>query len=278
MSRTSRESPASWFPLAAPTRRLLDAGGADHTVRLNGQVVRYVLRRAKRRSIGFIVGPQGLRVSAPRWTGLAEIEAGLASKADWILRKLAEQGERLERREASRVEWKTGAVLAFLGEPLRLVVHEPPVVDLQTRTGRGLLPDVRLESGAESLLHVHPRHAASPHDVRDAVVVWLKHEALRLFEQRSAHFAERLQVRYGAIRLSSAQTRWGSATSSGTIRLSWRLIHFPLATIDYVVAHELAHLREMNHGPRFWAVVESVVPDHRERRASLRSELLPLIE
>ena len=74
--------------------------------------------------------------------------------------------------------------------------------------------------------------------------------------------------------LSSAATRWGSANANGAIRLHWRLIQLPLPTIDYVVAHELAHLREMNHSPRFWAVVRSVVPDYRAARRQLGSEPL----
>ena len=101
---------------------------------------------------------------------------------------------------------------------------------------------------------------------------WQQREAKRVFAERAAHFAERLGVRVTRLTLSSAETRWGSASASGAVRLHWRLIHHPLATIDYVVAHELAHLREMNHGPRFWKVVESVVPDYRERRASLRQD------
>jgi hypothetical protein len=70
--------------------------------------------------------------------------------------------------------------------------------------------------------------------------------------------------------LSSAATRWGSANANGSVRLHWRLIEHSLATIDYVVVHELAHLREMNHGPRFWRLVESVLPDYREARLRLR--------
>jgi predicted metal-dependent hydrolase len=73
------------------------------------------------------------------------------------------------------------------------------------------------------------------------------------------------------LKLSSAQTRWGSASADGTIRLNWRLVHFGLSVVDYVVVHELAHLREMNHSPAFWDVVRSVLPDVEERRAQLRA-------
>ncbi|MDB5820309.1 MAG: metal-dependent hydrolase [Rhizobacter sp.] len=255
------------------TRRLLTGSTADHEIRLQGQPVRYVLKRAKRRTIGFMIGPNGLRVSAPRWTGLAEIEVALQVKAGWILAKLADQDQRRERRDASKVDWQTGATLPYLGEPLMLVVDAPSDAARKTR--------VWLEPGVHpgtARLHVVPAAAGDRHAVRDAVVGWLKQRALALFMPRCEHFAERLDVRYAAVRLSSAQTRWGSASSAGVIRLSWRLVHFPTATIDYVVAHELAHLREMNHSPRFWAVVESVVPHYRELRGTLQSDSLPILD
>jgi hypothetical protein len=125
------------------------------------------------------------------------------------------------------------------------------------------------------VLHVALPHDASGAQVRDPVFAWFRQQALQLFEQRCRHFAEPLGVRYSRISLSSAETRWGSASSSGAIRLNWRLIHFALPTIDYVVAHELAHLREMNHSPRFWAVVQSVVPHYQQLRRTLKSDTLP---
>ena len=85
-------------------------------------------------------------------------------------------------------------------------------------------------------------------------------------------------MRVTRLSLSSAATRWGSANANGAIRLHWRLIHFPLATIDYVVAHELAHLREMNHSPRFWNVVRSVVPEYEAARRELHGERLAAFE
>ena len=109
---------------------------------------------------------------------------------------------------------------------------------------------------------------------------WLQGEAKRLFGERLAIYAEKLGVNYRAYALSSAATRWGSCSSDGKIRLNWRLIHFPLSIIDYVVAHELAHLREMNHSPRFWETVESIFPEFREARQTLKHhppELLPTL-
>ena len=91
-----------------------------------------------------------------------------------------------------------------------------------------------------------------------------------MLTQRLNQHAPLLGVRWSRLSLSHARTRWGSARQDGHIRLHWRLVHLPLSLVDYVVVHELAHLHEMNHSPRFWAWVERILPDHRERRVSLR--------
>jgi predicted metal-dependent hydrolase len=127
-------------------------------------------------------------------------------------------------------------------------------------------------------LHVGlPQHAA-PEQIRDAVQSWLQRQAKRVFEERCQHYVQQLRVSYTRLSLSSAQTRWGSASADGSIRLNWRLIHFAMPTIDYVVVHELAHLREMNHSPKFWDVVRSVVPDYQEARGTLKGDVLPVFD
>jgi hypothetical protein len=122
-----------------------------------------------------------------------------------------------------------------------------------------------------------PQHADAA-QIRDVVQSWLQRQAKRIFEERCRLFADRLGVRMTRLTLSAAQTRWGSASADGSVRLNWRLVHFGLSVIDYVVAHELAHLREMNHSPAFWDVVRSVVPDYEHLRGSLRTEVLPLLD
>ncbi len=218
----------------------------------------YELKRARRRSIGFVVGPQGLRVSAPRWVPINEIERALHHKGDWILRKLVEQRERQQRIQASRIEWLDGGRLPYLGEALTLVLapSERGVVwDAETRQLRLPLPG-----------------GASAEQIRDLAQSWLQARAKEDFLPRCHHFADMLGVSMKTLRLSSAQTRWGSASADGSIRLNWRLIHFAPAIIDYVVAHELAHLREMNHSPAFWDTVRSVLPDFERSRDALREE------
>jgi predicted metal-dependent hydrolase len=247
---------------------------AEREIHLSPHVVAYALKRAHRRSIGFVVGADGLSVNAPKWLGIRDIESALREKAPWILRKLHEQTERARRVQAAKVDWRDGATIAYLGEPL--------AVRLDPSVAGALLHESTCEAppgaGRQRALHVGLPHAASAEQIRDAVQSWLQRQARRVFEARCAHYAPLLGVQVRRLGLSSAQTRWGSASSNGSIRLNWRLIHFAPASIDYVVAHELAHLREMNHSPRFWDVVRSVLPGYEDARGSLKDGLVPLLD
>jgi predicted metal-dependent hydrolase len=252
-----------------PAHRRFQHPRAQREVRLGEHQVGYEFRRARRRSIGFVVSAEGLSVSAPRWVGVNEVEQALQSKAGWILRKLHEQQQRAERMQAHRVEWRDGTSVPFLGETVILVL-DARVTGAVLHTAAEALPGV-----PRLTLHVGLPQTATQPQIREAVQSWLQRQARRLFEERCAHFAPQLNVRIKRLSLSSASTRWGSASADGSVRLNWRLIHFGLPVIDYVVTHELAHLREMNHSAAFWDVVRSVLPDYEERRGQLRSELLP---
>ena len=242
---------------------------ADREIRLNEHLVGYALKRARRRSIGFLVGAEGLSVNAPKWVGLHDIEAALHEKSRWILKKLQEQQERAQRMLSVKVEWRDGTTIPFLGETVTVVL-DARASGAVLNTGAPALPGV-----PRLTLHVGLPQSAAPEQIRDVVQSWLQRQARRVFEARCAHFAQQLKVRVTRLALSSAQTRWGSANADGSIRLNWRLIHFAMPSIDYVVAHELAHLREMNHSPRFWDVVRSVLPDYERARGSLKDGLLP---
>jgi predicted metal-dependent hydrolase len=249
---------------------------AQREIRLREHTVAYALRRARRKSIGFVVGMEGLSVAAPKWVGLGEIESALREKGDWILRKLAEQQERAQRLQAAKVDWRDGTGIPFLAETVIVVLDVRAGL---TRGGAVLNADGDALPGVPRLtLHVGLPHTATPDQIRDVVQSWLQRQARRIFEERLTHFAQQLGVRYTRLSLSSAQTRWGSAGVDGSIRLNWRLIHFAMPQIDYVVAHELAHLREMNHSPRFWDVVRSVMPDYETVRSTLKDDVLPVFD
>ncbi|MDA8522519.1 M48 family metallopeptidase [Acidovorax sp. NCPPB 4044] len=241
---------------------------ANREVLLGEALVAYALQRSRRRTIGFTVGPDGLAVRAPGWVSLANVDEAVRGKADWILRKLGEAQERQRRQEDARIAWGDGAVLPYLGEPLTVVLD--PTHGFRGQGG-ALVPG----PDGGRCLHVGLPHAATPAQVRDAVQAWLMRDARRHFIARLDHYAPLLGVQWRTLRLSSAHTRWGSARADGSIRLNWRLLHYRPSIIDYVVAHELSHLRHMDHSPRFWDTVATVVPDYAALRDRLRDEPAP---
>jgi predicted metal-dependent hydrolase len=240
-------------------------------------IVAYEFRRGKRKTIGFVIGADGLVVSAPRWVPLYEVDKALQEKSAWIVNKLAEAQERQQKQTQAQVQWREGAVIPFMGESV-IIVIDPRQAD-----GAGKNAAMaQLHTDAESLpgvprltLHIGLPHDASPERIRDAVQAWLMRQAKRLFEERLNVFAPQLGVRWTKLSLSNASSRWGSAGSDGAIRLNWRLIHFRQNVIDYVVVHELSHLRVMDHSPRFWSTVESIMPDYAQRKGMLKDEAIP---
>ena len=251
---------------------------ASRQALLGSIVVAYEFKRGQRRTIGFSVGAEGLRVSAPKWVPLYEIDKAVLEKSAWIIQKLEETRARHDRLESARIEWKDGAMLPFLGEQV-IVVLDPRHAfggvgaELKSSTDTGdtsTLPGV-----AHLTLHVGLPHTATPDQIKDAVQAWLMRQAKRIFTERLNHFAPTLNVQWRKLSLSSAGTRWGSASADGSIRLNWRLIHFKQSVIDYVVVHELSHLRVMDHSPRFWDTVRAVVPDYAQLRSQLKDEGAP---
>ncbi len=273
-SETPSLPPASRPAHPAPTGsvgpRDEPAAPRGRQVTLDQEPVPYVLIRARRRTIGMLVGPDGLEVRAPRWVSLREIEAALQEKATWIVRKLAEARDLKRRQMAQAIEWREGASFPYLGQAVRLSLGAPPWPSEGVRTRTKLVR----EASGEAVLYLGLPPQAQTTQVRDAVQSWLMRQARVYFTERLDHFAIQAGVRWQALALSGARTRWGSASADGRIRLNWRLMHLKPALIDYVVVHELSHLKVMNHSPSFWDEVGRVMPDYPSRRKELREHAL----
>ena len=236
------------------TRARLDRtdAGALRRIALAGTDVGYRLVRTRRRTIGMEIDLDGLTVRAPRWVTIAEVEAALFERAAWIVRTL--DAWRGRRRQVLPREWKTGAPIVYVGRELALAVF------------RSRKPLIRCD--LFDLTVLHPQAQDATH-VASFVVHWLRDEALRLVAPRAAHFAARLARPAPMVKISNARSEWGSCNHRGEIRLNWRLAQLPPDLADYVVAHEVAHLVELNHSARFWAVVEALMPGHAARRRAL---------
>ncbi len=222
---------------------------ADRSIVIGDQTVAYRLRRSQRRTIGLTIDHRGLRVGAPTRAHLGDIESLIRQHGQWVLDKLAAWRNRTAPTAPTVTH---GDTLPILGEAWRIEL---------TAIGRR-----RWQFGPQTL-YLNP---ATPEKIGETLEKALRDHARPLLAERLALHAARFGVPTPPLRLSSARTRWGSCNQRGDIALNWRLVHLPLAVIDYVVCHELAHLREMNHSPRFWSVVEQLCPDWRARRRELR--------
>jgi hypothetical protein len=204
------------------------------------------LRRSRRRrTLGLTVTAREVRIHAPVWTPRAEIERYVALQQDWLRRTWA-------RLQTQAVPVHPENSVRYLGRTLEIVRHPSLLVSVARRG---------------NVLHVH----APAHEPLDALLRdWLVARAERVLAWRTRRLAGRFGRAPTRFALSNAQTQWGSCTRRGHVRLNWRLVQAPLALVDYVAAHELAHLLHLDHSPRFWAEVARICPDALARRAELR--------
>lgn len=208
------------------------------------------LVRSKRRTIGLTITQEGaLIVRAPLRMPLATIQQAVSGKTDWIVKKQAEQLARLSQKRART--YQAGEAFLFLGEQYTL--HY-----------RANLPAVCTEGNALLLPPCPPEQA------KKLLFAWYQRQARNVFYDRLTYYAPRMGVTPGTLRLSSARGRWGSCGPTNSINLVWRLVMAPLGVIDYVVIHELAHIKRRDHSQAFWKIVADAFPQYRQARQYLK--------
>ena len=235
----------SHLPLSGEDEKL-------HTIIFEDRIISYTLYRTRRKTIALSIDRRGLRIGAPLLASMVEIETMIRQNSQWISGKLDEWRSR---HQQGRLHVTDGMQIPFLGCALK----------------------VRLALGKnqvfwnEQCSPVLTLLLRSPNQARSFLEKALREKAMHLFIERTAYYASLMEIdNVPRLFLSSAKTRWGSCSRSSGIRLNWRLVHFPLEIIDYVVVHELAHLREMDHSQRFWRIVEQIFPEYRSYRNGLR--------
>ena len=231
------------------------ASAGERRLAVANQVVVYRLHRVHRRTIGFQVSEHGLTVRAPRSIALREIESAIVENQRWIFAKQVEWRVWRERLRESAIRFADGGGgVRYLGQPmtLRLGAIEPHADD------------------SANEIHLALPMTATETDVRRALQAWLQTQARIIIGERVERFAHCTPARFAGWRLSSARTQWGSCSHDGCIRLNWRLVHFAAPVIDYVIAHELAHLRELNHSARFWNEVARLLPGFEAARDQIK--------
>jgi predicted metal-dependent hydrolase len=226
-------------------------------------VIEYTLRRSirRRKTVEIAIDPvNGVLVSAPASATNLEVDNIMRRRAPRIVRRLAAAENGAD--TAPRREWVTGETILYLGHQYRLRFVDG---DRSTRwkvrlTGRWL--EIRAPDLSDETL--------KRKEVIRAVEQWYRQRAERKLRERVDVFASRFGVRPKGVLVRSQTKRWASCSPDGTLRFNWRIIMAPLSVVDYVVAHELCHLRHANHDRRFWQSVAVVMPDYPARRETLR--------
>lgn len=241
-------------PLQATFKTNEGPPGSERRIVVASEVIAYRLHRVRRRTIGFQINECGFTVRAPRSAAQREIDAAIIENQRWIRTKQIEWRLWSEQQRLAAIRFADGGKVQYLGK----------AATLRLRAGA-----THFDGEADEILLALPENAAEA-EVRQALQVWLQAQARNVINERLERFAGRVDTRFAGWRLSSARTQWGSCSHDGRVRLNWRLVHFSLPIIDYVIAHELAHLCELNHSRRFWDTVAQLLPGFEAARDQIK--------
>ncbi len=209
----------------------------------------YTLIRSKRKSIAIRIKKDAtLEVRAPLRMSMTDIDKFIQSKQTWINKHLKPLAEKCEKREKFELDY--GQALLYLGKPYTIVARPGNIIGFDDCF---YMP--------ENLDHINIKHSA---------IQIYKMLAKRVLMKKVSHYSKLMKLTPTNVKINSARTRWGSCSGKNSINFSWLLIMAEEKLVDYVVVHELAHIKEHNHSQKFWAVVESVIPDYKERRLGLK--------
>jgi len=224
----------------------------------DGQQISYQLDLRPRKTIGLKITANGLVVHAPKRISATQLQQVLLEKSAWIQQKLALR----EANQVAPMQWVDGEPLLFMGQDIVLTLQSHASNKTVTLQGNQLL--------------IRSPQVDQPAFVARKVLQWYAQQALPDFKRRVELVAAQMGEKITSVALSNAKSRWGSCNSRKQIRLNWRLIQAPPHIIQYVVCHEMAHLREMNHSARFYAVQENLFPNHVQAEKELRA-LSPIL-
>jgi predicted metal-dependent hydrolase len=214
---------------------------------------RIIRSKRRRRTLALFIERDGaVVVRVPLRVTQEAVHRFVKEKERWIHRKLNQIREHQERCESK--EFVPGERFFYLGHPYTLQMAQDGEDQRPLVFGEGLF---RLRAGFRER-------------TKDLFVQWYRGQAETVIRQRIEHYQDRIQVRPRRERITSAKYQWGGCSAKNTLTFTWRLMMAPLSVIDYVVVHELAHIREKNHSPRFWKIVEQQLPDYRDLRKWLK--------
>jgi len=210
------------------------------------------ITRSKRKSIGLEITQDALLiVRAPLLTSIQTIQKIVAEKKDWIQRKKNKIKNRIS--ESPPKKFVTGEKFWYLGKQYHLIV------------GEKFKQPFRLQNEFQLSLRYQK-------NAKEVITNWYKRMARKKIGERVRFYYALTGLKYNQIKINSAKTRWGSCTYEGNLNFTWRLVMAPEEVLDYVVVHEMVHLKEKNHAKMFWDKVEKIMPEYREHKKWLKEK------
>jgi len=215
-----------------------------------------LLPGADRQTTDIVIERNGLiTVRPPLKMTPEQVDATVLDKRMWIYRNLAEWHE-LNTSRVTR-EWVSGESFLYLGSSYRLQLVTAQDEALQLKDGRFCMLRSTVDVGG--------------HDpARQAFMSFYQEKGLPRIQRRVSYFADKVGVRAGSVQIKDLGYRWASCLKSGELHFHWKCMMASLMVIDYIVVHELCHLRHRDHSQAFWNEVDKVLPDYRERKEWLR--------
>ncbi len=222
--------------------------------------IEYQVVRSSRKTVSVIVDPaEGVVVRAPQRVNESQIQEIVLKKAPWILEKMKTVRELVG--FPSKKEFVSGESFLYLGRHYRLKVFKA-----KEKSSKVSLVGGRFKMCVDSSLNEEMRERA----VRDALLEWYVAHANQHLRERVGVYSSKVDVNPSGIVVKRQLRRWGSCTKNKVVAFNWKIIMAPLSVVDYVVVHELCHMRMRDHSPDFWVLLRSIMPDYEERRAWLR--------
>lgn len=232
-----------------------------HQIQFGSQTIEYILTRSNRRkTISIAVDQHGVKVVAPITTEHTLIEDILYKKGPWIRQQLNSYEEMNQ--DYLKRRFVSGEKLPYLGRQYRLKVNKESHL---------LTPTFRFQNG-QFVAELHKD--ASEYEHRELLLPmyteWIIQKGTKFSKERMKRFTIKFPYHPNAIKVKEQEQRWGSCTPTGNILLNWRIFLAPASIVDYVLAHELAHLKHMDHSKEYWETLSMLLPDYEAKKEWLR--------
>ncbi|GBE01412.1 WLM domain protein [bacterium BMS3Abin08] len=228
------------------------------------KTIRFSVIRSTRRkkTIALSIEPDGkVLVRVPVNTSYSRLTHVVKSKAEWIITKL---GSLNDVSQQVKKEFVSGESFYYLGRHMRLkILKDRDIKKTVVRMYRGRL---------EVIMNTAGKNGKVPEEIRDAITKWYKIQAARRIRKRVEIYADKMGLTVPSVLIRDQKKIWGSCSTKGVLRFNWRIIMAPMSLVDYVVVHELCHLKYRNHSKSFWKYLGMIMPDYEKRREVLRQK------